>query len=68
MTKVLLSVEDRLLSRLDAAAEHSGLSRSAYVAWLAEQHLGPEIGPGADPAVHAALGEIDRLTSREPRA
>ncbi len=68
MTKVLLSVEDRLLSRLDAAAERSSLSRSAYVARLIEQHFGPEIGPGADPAVHAALGQLDRLISRHTRA
>ena len=61
MTKVLLSVEDRLLRRLDAAAERNGLSRSACVAWLLELRLGHETGPGADPAVRAAMAEIDHF-------
>ena len=42
MKKVLLSVEDNLLRRLDAAADRNGLSRSACVAWLLELRLGHE--------------------------
>ena len=59
--RVLISIDERLLARIDARRELDGLSRSAYLAKLAETDLGSRIGPGADPRVHAALAAIDNL-------
>jgi metal-responsive CopG/Arc/MetJ family transcriptional regulator len=66
MTKILVSMDDKLLSRVDRSARRLGLSRSAYLARLVERDLGTEAGPGRDPTVRRALAEIDRLTSENP--
>jgi len=66
MTKVLVSMDDKLLSRVDRSARRLGLSRSAYLARLVERDLGTDLGPGRDPAVRRALAEIDRLASLNP--
>ncbi len=47
MSKVLVSVHDNLLARIDSAAKSAGLSRSAYFARLAVRELGDSFGPGA---------------------
>lgn len=39
MAKVLVSMDDRLLKRVDAAARKAGVNRSAYLRGLAEQAL-----------------------------
>jgi len=66
MTKILVSMDGKLLSRVDRSARRLGLSRSAYLARLAERDLGAEFGPGRDPAVHRALANIDRIVKRNP--
>lgn len=62
--RVLISIDERLLARIDDACARRGLSRSAYVAQLADADLTGGTGPGADPGVRSALGTIDRLLRR----
>lgn len=38
--KVLLSLDDRLIDRIDRAAHERGVSRSAFIARIAERELG----------------------------
>lgn len=66
MTKVLLTIEERLLRRVDAAARKLGLTRSAFMVRLAEKELGAATGPGRDPKVRRALREIQELFARNP--
>ncbi len=66
MAKVLVSMDDALLRRVDAAARAAGLSRSAYLARLAIRDLGEERGPGASPRVHAAMRRLDELFAQNP--
>lgn len=61
--RVLISIDDRLLERIDERADRLGLSRSAYVAQLANADLTGGTGPGADPSVRAALTSLDDLLS-----
>ncbi len=61
MAKVLVTIEDSLLKRIDASVRERGLTRSAYLAGLARRDLDAQIGPGADPAVHAALDRLQQL-------
>jgi hypothetical protein len=64
--KVLVSLDDRLLRRIDRAAKERGLSRSAYLAELAERDLGLARGPGANRHAQAGLRRLDRLFTRLP--
>lgn len=66
MAKVLVSIDDNLLRRIDAARAKRNVSRSAWLARVAEQELGEEIGPGADPRVHAAMRRLDELFRSGP--
>ena len=66
VAKVLVSMDEALLRRIDEAARAAGLSRSAYLSRLAARDLGEERGPGASPRVHAALRRIDELVRRNP--
>lgn len=59
--RVLISIDGRLLERIDQLCEQRGLSRSAYLAQLADADLASGHGPGADPSVSAALAAIDAL-------
>lgn len=59
--RVLISIDDRLLARIDDAAARRGLSRSAYLAQLADADLVGGSGPGARPEVRAALATLDEL-------
>ena len=61
MAKVLVSLDDRLLERFDAAARARGLSRSRYLGQLAELDLGVSAGPGQRPEVRRALERLDEL-------
>ena len=63
MSKVLVSLNDRLLRRVDRAARSRGQSRSAYLAELAESDLARQEGPGRSEGVAAALRELDALFS-----
>lgn len=61
--RVLISIDERLLGRIDHAAARSGLTRSGFIASLASQSLEPRQGPGADADVRAALARIDELAA-----
>jgi Ribbon-helix-helix protein, copG family len=64
--RVLISIDDRLLERVDERADRLGLSRSAYLAQLADADLTGGTGPGADASVRTALAALDDLLG-EPR-
>ena len=64
--RVLISIDERLLARIDDACARRGMSRSAYLAQLADGDLVGGIGPGARPEVRAALATLDELIA-EPR-
>jgi hypothetical protein len=64
--KILLSLEERLVRRIDRAARRLGLSRSAYIARLAERELGGVKGPGRTSAARAALRGLDGLFASNP--
>ncbi len=61
MAKVLVSLQDGLLRRLDRIAKARGLSRSAYLAELAERDAARVEGPGASRAARRALSRLDEL-------
>lgn len=61
MAKVLVSLNDALLRRVDRIAKSRGLSRSAYLAELAERDAARFGGPGATPAAQRALARLDEL-------
>lgn len=61
-----MSLDDKLLKRIDRAAKDAGLSRSAYLARLAERDVEQQKGPGADPKVRAALRRLERLFENAP--
>lgn len=66
MAKVLVSLNDALLRRVDRIAKARGLSRSAYLAELAERDAARCGGPGASRAARRALGRLDRLFAGGP--
>jgi metal-responsive CopG/Arc/MetJ family transcriptional regulator len=66
MRKVLVSMDDRLLRRIDRLARSRGLSRSAYLAELAERDAARAEGPGKRPEARRALRKLDRLFSETP--
>ena len=61
MRKILISIDDRLLERLDQEAATLGISRSALIGRLTAAALGEPVGPGANPEVHAALDRLKEL-------
>jgi hypothetical protein len=61
VAKVLVSLNDALLRRVDRIAKSRGLSRSAYLAELAERDASRTGGPGATPAARRALARLDEL-------
>jgi hypothetical protein len=66
MGKVLVSLDDTLVRRIDRAAKSRGLTRSSYLAGLAEHDLAQGEGPGKTPAAKAALRKLDRLFAGSP--
>ena len=66
MTKVLVSLDDRLLERLDQEAAQRHMSRSALITELAAKGLGEPIGPGARPEVREALRQLQALGRKAP--
>lgn len=68
MSKVLVSMDDRLLARIDRAARSAGLSRSAYLARLATRELGTDRGPGADSQARRAVARLEKLFDARPIA
>jgi hypothetical protein len=65
--RVLISIDERLLARVDDACARRGLSRSAYLAQLADAELAGGSGPGLDPDVRAALTTITELVGARER-
>jgi hypothetical protein len=65
VTKVLVSFDDSLLKRIDRTATSRGLTRSAYLAELAESDAGGA-GPGKGRAARTAMRELDRLFAGAP--
>jgi hypothetical protein len=61
MAKVLVSLNDALLRRVDRIAKARGLSRSAYLAELAERDAARSGGPGTNRAARRALRRLDQL-------
>ena len=59
--RVLISIDERLLARVDQACGRSGVTRSAYLAQLASRDLDAGTGPGKTPGVRAALAALDGL-------
>lgn len=66
MTKILVSMDDKLIASVDRAARRLGLSRSAYLARLAAKDVGATSGPGREPRVREALAALDRLFAENP--
>jgi hypothetical protein len=64
--RVLISIDERILSRLDADASRRGLTRSAYIAQMATERLGGGQGPGARPESLAAVQAIEDLLVDAP--
>jgi ribbon-helix-helix CopG family protein len=66
MAKVLVSLNDALLRRVDRIAKARGLSRSAYLAQLAERDATRSEGPGTTRAARRALPRLDELFAAGP--
>ena len=66
MAKILVSLDQKLLVRIDRAARKLGLTRSGYLARLAARELDTEGGPGRDPKVRQAVSELKRLFAAHP--
>jgi hypothetical protein len=62
--RVLISIDERLLARIDDACDRLGTSRSAFLAQSAARDLDGGAGPGADPAARTALVTLDQLLAR----
>ena len=66
MAKVLVSLNDALLRRVDRIAKARRLSRSAYLAQLAERDLARSEGAGTTRAARRALSRLDELFASAP--
>jgi len=66
MAKVLVSLNDALLRRVDRIAKARGLTRSAYLAALAERDLARTEGPGSTPRARRAFSRLDELFAGGP--
>lgn len=66
MAKVLVSFDDKLLKRIDRAASASGMTRSAYLADLAESGTSGQAGPGKGRAARQAMRRLDGLFESAP--
>jgi metal-responsive CopG/Arc/MetJ family transcriptional regulator len=66
VAKVLVSLNDALLRRIDRIAKARGLSRSAYLAELAERDAAHSEGPGKARTARRALSHLDQLFAAGP--
>lgn len=66
MAKILVSIDERLLARVDRAAKRAGLSRSAYLARLAARELEAAGGPGTERRARRGLAALDRVFADHP--
>jgi hypothetical protein len=67
VAKVLVSLDDTLLRRIDRIAKARGLSRSAYLTELAERDALHFEGPGTSRAARLALSRLDELFAGGPK-
>lgn len=61
MSKVLLSLDEALLRRIDRRARANGLSRSAYLTELARRDLAPKLRD-----LGAAFERLERIFANAP--
>jgi post-segregation antitoxin (ccd killing protein) len=61
MAKILVSLDDKLLARIDKAARALGLNRSAYLSRVVAREVEASRGPGRAAAARRALRRIDKL-------
>jgi hypothetical protein len=66
VAKVLISLNDALLRRVDRIAKARGLSRSAYLAEIARRDVMRAEGPGVSRTARHALSRLDALFSAAP--
>jgi hypothetical protein len=66
MAKVLVSLDDRLVKRIDRKATAAGKTRSGYLAELAQRDLAEAVGPGEAPGARTAMRKLDRLFAEAP--
>lgn len=66
MAKVLVSLNEALLRRVDRIAKARGLSRSAYLGALAERDVARTEGPGSTRTARRALSRLDELFAGDP--
>ena len=59
-----MSLDQRLLARIDREAGRQGLSRSAFLARLTAEALDARAGPGRAASVRRALTTLDGLFAR----
>lgn len=64
--RVLISIDERLLARVDRAATRRDLTRSGYLADLAVRDIGAGESSRLDPVVTAALQALDGLFADVP--
>lgn len=61
MSKVLVTLADDLLKRVDRVASSRGMTRSAYLSELAESGLRRQGGQGTSERARRALAKLDHL-------
>jgi hypothetical protein len=66
MAKVLVSLDEALLRRIDRVARARGLTRSAYLAAIAQRDISHSLGPGKQPMARRALARLDQLVGTTP--
>ncbi len=66
MAKVLVSLDDVLLRRVDRIAQSRGLTRSAYFAQLVERDAAQLDGRGSTRAAQRSLAKLDELFGPTP--
>ena len=64
--RVLISIQEHLLVRVDERAARLGIGRSTYLAQLAAADLRDQSAARAEPQARAGIGEVDRVFVKEP--
>ena|SRR5438094_10468284 len=64
MAKILISLDDDLVARIDWEARRRGLSRSSFLSRLASRELNMRTGPGSRASVQGALSALESLFAR----
>jgi hypothetical protein len=62
--KILLSIDERLLARIDQAARAAGLSRSAFLSRLAARELGAGRSADERRRIEEAMRRLDALARK----